>query len=246
MVQTGRFEKFLEVVIRLLRLALEVTLDGCDTHLIRVVRFLLFVITTGSNYDPLEVPLLPPFAAFCGTFVSGFGWCHSAAAEGRFPITSDKDGPDRLLIRAMPGGDIKQLMCPWLFRAEVASLQVVLSAPLRVPCAVLGLCSSSPWRAWRCTWGSGHLSGWLRRPWTGVRTDEDGGCCSYHGGFCGCLSLVALRATRARDQDHRPALEGPLRLLRSGDAEYPLQLVVHPIHPVCGGVQVECPEERQR
>jgi hypothetical protein len=66
------------------------------------------------------------------------------------------------------------------------------------------------------------------------------------GGFRGCLSLVALRATRARDQDLRPALEGPLRLLRSSDAEYPLQLVVHPIHPVCGGVQVECPEERQR
>jgi hypothetical protein len=61
MVRTGLFKKFLEVLIRLPRLALEVMLSNHDILLVGVVRFLIVVIAAGSNCDPLGVPLLPPF-----------------------------------------------------------------------------------------------------------------------------------------------------------------------------------------
>jgi hypothetical protein len=64
MVQTCRFEKFLEVLVQLSCLALEVTLDSHDVLHIKVVHFLVIVVATSGNYDPLGVPLLPPLAPF--------------------------------------------------------------------------------------------------------------------------------------------------------------------------------------
>jgi hypothetical protein len=58
-VQTSRFEKFLKMVFWLLRLALEVALNGCDILFFRVVCFLVIVFVAGSNYGPLGAPLLP-------------------------------------------------------------------------------------------------------------------------------------------------------------------------------------------
>jgi hypothetical protein len=59
MVRTGHFKKFLKMVFQLPGLVPEVTLSGCDILLIGVVRFLVIVIVTGSNYDPLGTPLFP-------------------------------------------------------------------------------------------------------------------------------------------------------------------------------------------
>jgi hypothetical protein len=58
-VQTGRFEKFLEMVFWLLRLALEVALNGRDILFFRAVRFLVIVVIASSNYGPSGAPLLP-------------------------------------------------------------------------------------------------------------------------------------------------------------------------------------------
>jgi hypothetical protein len=72
MVQAGLFDKFLEVVIRLLRLTLEVTLIDHDVLLVGAARFLVGVVVASSNYDPLGVLLFPIFATF-GAFAGGFG-----------------------------------------------------------------------------------------------------------------------------------------------------------------------------
>jgi hypothetical protein len=57
MIWTGRFEKFLEVIIWLLRLVPEITLDVRDMLLIRVVHFLVVVIVVAAGGTA--------FATFC-------------------------------------------------------------------------------------------------------------------------------------------------------------------------------------
>jgi hypothetical protein len=64
MVQIGHFEKLLQLIFWLPRLALEVTHNGCDILLIRAVRVLIIIVTTSSVSDPPEVSLLPPLAPF--------------------------------------------------------------------------------------------------------------------------------------------------------------------------------------
>jgi hypothetical protein len=59
MVWTGRSEKFLKVIVRLPRLALEITLGSHDMLLIRAIRFL--VIAAGSNCDSLGHRFCPFF-----------------------------------------------------------------------------------------------------------------------------------------------------------------------------------------
>jgi hypothetical protein len=61
MVQAGLFDKFLEVVIRLLRLTLEVTLIDHDVLLVGAARFLVGVVVASSNYDPLGGAAIPHF-----------------------------------------------------------------------------------------------------------------------------------------------------------------------------------------
>jgi hypothetical protein len=51
-------------------------------------------------------------------------------------------------------------------------------------------------------------------------------------GFRGSILSIGLRVVWAKDRDLCPALEGALHLLRGGDAEDVLQLVVHPVHLV--------------
>jgi hypothetical protein len=67
-----------------------------------------------------------------------------ATAGVHSPITLNKDDPDRLLAKGVPGGDIKQLPWPLSFRTKAVSLPIVLSAPPWVSCAVLGLCVLIP------------------------------------------------------------------------------------------------------
>jgi hypothetical protein len=110
MVRTGCFKKFLKMVFRLPRMVLEVTLNGCDILLIEAVQFIVIVIAAASsNYDPSGAPPLLLLAAL-GAFVGGVGWCRPTATGDHFPITPNKDGPDCLLARGVPGGNIKQLL----------------------------------------------------------------------------------------------------------------------------------------
>jgi hypothetical protein len=55
------------------------------------------------------LPILVALSAFLCAFADGFGRCCPAAAEDHFLITQNKDGPNRLLMGGMLGGDIKQL-----------------------------------------------------------------------------------------------------------------------------------------
>jgi hypothetical protein len=60
MVLTARFKKFLEVIVQLPRLALEIALGGHDMLLVGVICFLVVVVVAaGCNCDSLEAPLLP-------------------------------------------------------------------------------------------------------------------------------------------------------------------------------------------
>jgi hypothetical protein len=109
MVQISRFEKFLEMVLRLSYMVLEVMLGSRDKLLIGAVRFLVVVVAAGSDCDPSGVPLLPLLATL-STFAGGFGWRFPGATEDHFPIVQNKDNPNRLLARGVLGGDIKQLL----------------------------------------------------------------------------------------------------------------------------------------
>jgi hypothetical protein len=78
MVRTGCFEMFLEMVVRLVRLVLEIMLDGHDIILIGAVYFLVIVV--GSDCNPSGVPHLPHLAAL-NAFTDGFGRCRLATAR---------------------------------------------------------------------------------------------------------------------------------------------------------------------
>jgi hypothetical protein len=87
-VRIGCFEKFLEMVLRLPRLALEVTLGGCDI-LIGVASFLIVAVIIGRDSDTSgasHLPLLATVGAFSITLDGGFGWWCSTAASGRFRV----------------------------------------------------------------------------------------------------------------------------------------------------------------
>jgi hypothetical protein len=84
---------------------------------------LAIIIVTGSNCDPPRASLLPLLAALSalpGTLGGRFGRCGPVAAPSHFPIAQNKDNPNRLLARGVPGGDIKQLLDGvWLITAEL-------------------------------------------------------------------------------------------------------------------------------
>jgi hypothetical protein len=85
-VQTCRFEKFLKMVFRLLRLAHEVMLGGRDILLARVINFLVIAIIASSDCNVSRALLLSLIATL-GTFPSllmaasdGAAWLLSEAA----------------------------------------------------------------------------------------------------------------------------------------------------------------------
>jgi hypothetical protein len=109
-VQTCRFEKFLKMVLRIPRQALEVRHDSHEILLSRVASFLVVAIVARRDSDALGAPLLPLLAAlgaFPRTIDGGFGWCCSIVDGGCFHVAQDEGSPNRLLVRVVPGGDIK-------------------------------------------------------------------------------------------------------------------------------------------
>jgi hypothetical protein len=111
-VWAGRLEKLLEVINKLLCLALEVTLGSDDVFFIKVISLLVVVtfIAASSNCDLLW-SLLIAFGASLRSFTGSLGRCPSAASGAHLPIALDENSPDCLLTRAVSGGDVKKLLC---------------------------------------------------------------------------------------------------------------------------------------
>jgi hypothetical protein len=109
MVWASHLEKLLEVVVGLPCLALEITLGGNDTFLIRVVSLVVIIIlvAAGSTYDTLRGLLPTTFGASLSTFAGGLGYRTLATGGGCLLIALDKNGFDYLNTRGMPGGNVK-------------------------------------------------------------------------------------------------------------------------------------------
>jgi hypothetical protein len=76
MVKTGRFVKFLKMVLHLSCLALEIALGGRDILLVRVIHFLFIIIAAGGDYGLLRAslfPILATLSTFLSSFAGGFG-----------------------------------------------------------------------------------------------------------------------------------------------------------------------------
>jgi hypothetical protein len=104
------FKKFLEMVLRLPHLALEIVFGGRDIHLTGVVGFLVVTVVAGRNDDTLEAPLRPlldTIGALPSSLDGGLRWCGSAAAHGCFCVAQDEGGPNRLLTRGVSSGDVE-------------------------------------------------------------------------------------------------------------------------------------------
>jgi hypothetical protein len=84
MVWTGRFEKFQEVIVRLSRFTLEITLGGHDMLLIgAAILLVVIIVTAGSTDYPLGMPLLLPWVLFLVPLLATLdfrlmlGFCHN-------------------------------------------------------------------------------------------------------------------------------------------------------------------------
>jgi hypothetical protein len=115
MIYAGCFEKLVEVIRRMLRLAFKITLSSGNELLIGVAYALIIItfVTTGSDYDLLGPPLHPPLIAsrapLC-TLVGCFGLCSPPAAWGILPAALHENDSDRFLARGLPGGDVEELL----------------------------------------------------------------------------------------------------------------------------------------
>jgi hypothetical protein len=101
MVLTGCFEKFLKVVLRLPRLALEIMLDGRDVLLIGVVCFLVITVVACSDCDALGChffPFLLPFAPFLASLVVALGHATRLPPSTAFTFTRMKAAPTTSLL----------------------------------------------------------------------------------------------------------------------------------------------------
>jgi hypothetical protein len=130
--------KLFKVISGLPCLVLEIMLSNGDMFLIEVVSLLVVAfIVAGSDLDSLGSPLWHPLitssapivtiGASLGALAGRFEWRPLPAARGRFPIALDENGPDRLLVRSVPGGDIEQLIHGlWLVASELMHHDLVV------------------------------------------------------------------------------------------------------------------------
>jgi hypothetical protein len=119
-VWASHLEKFLKVINRLSRLALEITLGGSGVFLIGVTHLLAvvaIVVTASSNCDALGRrfgPFLLPLELLLEPLLAALGGAPLATIGDRLPVALDY-----LFTRGVPGGNVKQLICGlWLITAE--------------------------------------------------------------------------------------------------------------------------------
>jgi hypothetical protein len=128
----GCLQKLLEVIAGQSCLALDLALDGGNELLIGVANVLVIVtlIAAGGDHESLGSPLRPPLVAYGTPFcalVGCLGWCPPIAAGGCLPAALDENGPDRLLTKGMPGGDVEKLLrCLWLVMAKLMHQGLVI------------------------------------------------------------------------------------------------------------------------
>jgi hypothetical protein len=112
MVGAGYLKKLLEVIGGLSCLTLEIMLSNGDELLVRVVGLLVVValVTASGDHDSSGSPLWPSLVTF-GTplcaFTARLERRPSTTARGRLVVALNKNGPDYLLARGVPSGDVE-------------------------------------------------------------------------------------------------------------------------------------------
>jgi hypothetical protein len=100
------------VVYRWPPLALDTALGSCNVLLVGAVHFLVIVVIS-CDYNPLRVlrsHLLVTLGILLGALDGDARWRRSATAGDRFPTAQDKERTDSLLVGAILGGDVDQLL----------------------------------------------------------------------------------------------------------------------------------------
>jgi hypothetical protein len=94
---------------------MKIMLSNGDELLIGVANILVIVtiVIAGSDHDSLGPPFRPPFVAFgipLHALVGCLGGHPSTTTRGHFPAVLYENGPDCLLARGIPGGDVEELL----------------------------------------------------------------------------------------------------------------------------------------
>jgi hypothetical protein len=118
---TCHLDKLLQVISELSCLVLAIVLGNGDELLIGVTNLLAIVslVTSGYDRDSLGLSLWSPLVAL-GFLVSCLRGRPSTTIEDRFPTALYENGPDHLLTRGVPDGDVEELLHRlWLIAAEL-------------------------------------------------------------------------------------------------------------------------------
>jgi hypothetical protein len=102
-VRVGHFEKFLEMVLRLSPLALEVVLGDSDILLSRVASFLVIAIIMGHNSDVPGAPIMPfflPLAPFLALLMVALDGAARLPLTVAFTLPRTKAAPTASLQEA--------------------------------------------------------------------------------------------------------------------------------------------------
>jgi hypothetical protein len=102
MVQKGRFEEFLKVVVQMSCRTFEIMLDGRNI-LVRAIRFLIVIVTAGCNSDPLRaslVPFLPPLMPFLVPLLVALDGAARLPLRTIFPSPRTKTAPTASSLEA--------------------------------------------------------------------------------------------------------------------------------------------------
>jgi hypothetical protein len=125
MIGAGCLQKLLKVIGGQSCLSLDLALGGGNELLVGVTNIFVLVtlVASGGDHDSLGSPQWPPLVASGAPFyalVGCLGWCSPTAVGGCLPATLDKNSPDCLLARGIPGGDVEKLLRGlWLVTTEL-------------------------------------------------------------------------------------------------------------------------------
>jgi hypothetical protein len=111
------------VVLRLPCLAVVIVLSSYDILFARVASFLIVALVTGHENNASGaaiLPLLITLGAFPSALNGAFRWWCSPVTRGCFRMAQYKGGPNRLLTRGVPSGDVEQIFGGfWLITSEL-------------------------------------------------------------------------------------------------------------------------------